>query len=129
MTDEEDDVERLEGQRLDDQEVGGPDRLSMVGKEGAPTLAGRPRLATPAVAADRARTDHDAELEELGRAPARRGYARCPRAGSRSPWWRSAPESQGSIGADPADGLSASASRAASLWCAESSSWVAAIMA
>src|SRR5450756_754199 len=65
MTDEEDDVERLEGQRLDDEEVGGPDRLSMVGKEGAPTLAGRPRLATPAVAADRARTDHDAELEEL----------------------------------------------------------------
>jgi hypothetical protein len=27
-------VERLEGQRLDDEEVGGPDRLSMVGKEG-----------------------------------------------------------------------------------------------
>jgi hypothetical protein len=49
MTDEEDDVERLEGQRLDDEEVGGPDRLSMVGKEGAPTLAGRSRLARPAV--------------------------------------------------------------------------------
>src|SRR5450759_5706258 len=48
MTDEEDDVERLEGQRLDDEEVGGPDRLSMVDQEGAPTLAGRPRLATPA---------------------------------------------------------------------------------
>src|SRR5450759_962909 len=65
MTDEEDDVERLDGQGLDDEEVGGPDRLSMVGKEGAPTLAGRPRLATPAVAADRARTDRDAEHEEL----------------------------------------------------------------
>ena len=34
VTDEEDDVERLEGQGLDDREVGDPDRLSMVGKEG-----------------------------------------------------------------------------------------------
>jgi hypothetical protein len=50
MTDEEDDVEGLEGQGLDDKEVGGPDRLSMVGKEGAPALAGRSRMATPAVA-------------------------------------------------------------------------------
>src|SRR5450759_1555935 len=65
MTDEEDDVERLEGQRLNDEKVGGPDRLSMVGKEGAPALAGRSQMATPAVAPDRARTDHDAELEEL----------------------------------------------------------------
>src|SRR5579859_3553019 len=65
MADEEDDVERLEGQGLDDKEVGGPDRLSMVGKEGAPALAGRSRLATSAIAADRARTDQDAELEQL----------------------------------------------------------------
>ena len=36
-------------------------------------------------------------------------------AGARSPWWRSAPESQGSIGAGRADGLSTSASNAASL--------------
>jgi hypothetical protein len=41
MTDEEDDVERPEGQRLNDEKVGGPDRLSMVGKKGAPALAGR----------------------------------------------------------------------------------------
>ena len=47
VTDEEDDVERLEGQRLYDVKVGGPDRLSMVGKEGAPALAGRSRLARP----------------------------------------------------------------------------------
>jgi hypothetical protein len=65
MTDEEDDEERLEGQGLDDDEVGGPDRLSLVGKEGAPALPGRSRIATPAVAADRARTDDDPELEEF----------------------------------------------------------------
>jgi len=41
MTDEEDDVERLKGQGLDDEEVSRPDRLSMVGQEGAPALAGR----------------------------------------------------------------------------------------
>jgi hypothetical protein len=65
MTNEEDDLERLESQGLDDEEVGGPDRLSMVGEEGAPAMAGRSRMATPAVAADRARADHDDELEEL----------------------------------------------------------------
>ena len=57
VTDEEDDVERLEGQGLENKEVGGPDRLRMVSKEGAPTLAGRSRMATAAVATDRARTD------------------------------------------------------------------------
>ena len=65
VVDEEDDVERLEGQGLDDEEVSGPDRLSMVGQESAPALAGRSRVATPAVAAYGARTDHDAELEQL----------------------------------------------------------------
>src|SRR5713226_3822086 len=65
MTVEEDDEERLKGKSLDDEEVSGPDRLSMVGKEGAPALAGRLRRARPAVAADQARTDHDAELEQL----------------------------------------------------------------
>jgi len=34
------------GKSLDDEEVSGPDRLSMVGKEGAPALAGRSRMAT-----------------------------------------------------------------------------------
>ncbi len=65
MTDEEDDVEGLEGQGLDHEEVGGPDRLGMVGKEGAPALAGRSRMATPAIAADGAGADHDAEFEQL----------------------------------------------------------------
>ena len=37
---------------LDDEEVSGPDRLSMVGQEVAPALAGRSPMASPAVAAD-----------------------------------------------------------------------------
>ena len=52
VANEEDDVERLEGQGLDHEEVGGPDRLSVVGEEGAPALAGRSRMASPALAAD-----------------------------------------------------------------------------
>ena len=45
-------VERLEGQGLDHDEVGGPDRVGMAGQEGAPALAGRLRMASPARAAD-----------------------------------------------------------------------------
>jgi hypothetical protein len=48
----------------------------MVGEEGSPALAGRSRRATPTEAADRARTDHDAELEKLA------ADTLCPRAGS-----------------------------------------------
>jgi hypothetical protein len=56
MSDEEDDVEGLEGQGVDNREVGGRYHLSMVGKEGPPALAGRSRMAMSAVATDRART-------------------------------------------------------------------------
>jgi len=41
MADEEEDVQRLESQGLDDQQVGGPDHLCVIGEKGAPTLAGR----------------------------------------------------------------------------------------
>ena len=50
---------------LDDEEVSGPDRLSMVGKEGAPALAGWAGVTTSTIAADRAGADDDTELEEL----------------------------------------------------------------
>ena len=76
----------------------------MVGKEGAPALAGRSRIATPAIAADRARTDHDPELEEFAAdaltAPER---ILVGHGGDQLP------NLKGSIGAGPADGLSASA--------------------
>ena len=65
MTDEEEDVKGLEGQGLNNQEVGRPDRLSMIRKEDATALAGRSRRARPAVATYRARADHDAELEQF----------------------------------------------------------------
>jgi hypothetical protein len=109
MTNEEDDVERLEGQGLDDEEVGGPERPSMVGKEDAPAPARRSRMARSAVGADRARTDHDAELEELA------ADAFGARSGFSLAMWRSVLGSQGSIVAGPAGGLSACASKAASV--------------
>jgi len=62
MADEEEDVHRLEGQGLDNQEVGGPDPLSVVGEKGEPTLAGRGRMAGSPVAPDRAGADGNAEL-------------------------------------------------------------------
>ena len=65
MTDEEEDVKGLEGQGLNNQEVGRPDRLSMIRKEDATALAGRSRRARPAVATYRARADLDAELEQF----------------------------------------------------------------
>src|SRR5260221_6166146 len=65
MADEEEDVEGLEGQGLDDKEVGRPDRLRMVGQEGAPALAGWAEVKASTITADRARADDDAELEEL----------------------------------------------------------------
>jgi hypothetical protein len=37
VTDEKEDVDGLEGQGLDDEEVGGRDRLSVVGEEGPPS--------------------------------------------------------------------------------------------
>jgi hypothetical protein len=52
VADEEDGLEGLEGQGLDDEEVGGPDCLSVVGQEGAPARAGRSRMARSALAAD-----------------------------------------------------------------------------
>jgi hypothetical protein len=65
MAHEEEDEEGLERQGLDDKEVGGPDRVRMVGKEGAPALAGWAGVTTSTIAADRAGADDDTELEEL----------------------------------------------------------------
>ena len=60
VADEEEDVEGLEGQGLDDKEVGRPDRLSVVGQEGAPALAGWAGMTASTIAADRAGADDDA---------------------------------------------------------------------
>jgi hypothetical protein len=65
MADEEEDVEGLEVQGLDDEQVGDPGRLSMVGQEGAPALVGWAGMTAPTITADRAGADDDAELEEL----------------------------------------------------------------
>ena len=65
MANEEEDEEGLERQGLDDKEVGGPDRVSMVGKDGAPALAGWVGVTTSTIAADRPGADDDTELEEL----------------------------------------------------------------
>ena len=65
VADEEEDVEGLEGQGLDDEEVGGPDPISVVGEEGPPALAGRTGVTASTMAADRPGADDDAELEEL----------------------------------------------------------------
>jgi len=62
---EEEDVQHLESQGLENQEVGGPDHLRVIGEKGAPTLARRWRMAASPVAPDRAGTDDNAELEEL----------------------------------------------------------------
>ncbi|HVA92100.1 MAG TPA: hypothetical protein VNL71_19915, partial [Chloroflexota bacterium] len=62
MADEEEDVQRLECQGLVNEQVGGPDHLSVVGEKGAPTLAGRRRMAGSPVAPDRASADDNAEL-------------------------------------------------------------------
>ena len=68
VADEEEDVEGLEGQGLDDKEVGRPDRLSVVGQEGAPALAGWAEMTLSAIAADRAGPDDDAELNTFSSA-------------------------------------------------------------
>ena len=65
VADEEEDVEGLEGQGLDDKEVGRPDRLGVVGREGASALAGWAGMTASTIAADRAGADDDAEPEEL----------------------------------------------------------------
>jgi hypothetical protein len=62
VADEEEDVEGLEGQGLDDEEVGGPDRLSVVGEEGPPALARGTGMVAPTIASDRSGADDDAEL-------------------------------------------------------------------
>ena len=69
MTDEEKDLQGSKGQGLDDEKVSRPDRLSVIGKKCAPALARRSRRARPAVAADRARADHNPELEQLAADP------------------------------------------------------------
>jgi hypothetical protein len=65
VADQEEDVEGLESEGLDDEEVGSPDGLSVVGEEGATALAGRSGRSATSVAADGACADGDAELEEL----------------------------------------------------------------
>jgi hypothetical protein len=52
VADEEEHVEGLEGQGLDDKEVGRPDRLSVVGQEGAPALAWWAGMTASTIAAD-----------------------------------------------------------------------------
>ncbi len=52
-------------QGLDHQQVGSPDGLGMVGKEGAPALAGRSGWHAASVASDGTCTHGDAELEQL----------------------------------------------------------------
>ena len=59
------DVVGLEGQGLDDKEVGRPDRLGVVGREGASALAGWAGMTASTIVADRAGADDDAELKEL----------------------------------------------------------------
>jgi len=65
MADEEEHVEGLEGQRLDYEQIGRPDRVGVVSEKGAPVLAGRMSGATSAAAADGSGADHDAELQGL----------------------------------------------------------------
>jgi hypothetical protein len=65
VADEEEDEEGLEGQGLDDKEVGRSDRLSVVGQEGAPALAWWVAMTASTIAADRAGAYDDTELEEL----------------------------------------------------------------
>jgi hypothetical protein len=65
VADEEEDVEGLEGPGLDDEEVGRPDRLSVVGEEGPPALARGTGMVSPTIASDGSGADDDAELEEL----------------------------------------------------------------
>ena len=84
--------------------------MSKVGKEGAPALAGWAGVTASTIAADRAGADDDAELEELAAdalgAPERvYGW----------PSWLSTHGSRDSTETGPYDGLSASASRGASL--------------
>ena len=110
VADEEEDVEGLEGESLGDEEVGRPDRLRVIGQERAPALAGWAGVKASTIAAYRAGADDDAELEELAT-----DALGAPRAGSGWPWWRSTHGSRASIGSGLDDGLSASASRGASL--------------
>ena len=49
-----------EGQGLDDEEVGGPDRISVVGEEGPPALAGWTGVTASTIAADGAGAQDDA---------------------------------------------------------------------
>ena len=60
VADEEEDIEGLEGQGLDDEEVGGPDRISVVGEEGPPALAGWTGVTASTIAADGAGAQDDA---------------------------------------------------------------------
>ncbi len=53
------------GQGLNHEEIGSPDGLGVVGKEGTPALAGRPGWPTASVTANGACADGDAELEQL----------------------------------------------------------------
>jgi hypothetical protein len=65
VADQKEDVEALEGERLDHEQISCPDGTCVVGKEGTPDLAGRPGWPAPPVAADGAGADDDAELEQL----------------------------------------------------------------
>src|SRR5437588_1007420 len=64
MGDEDQHVQRLEGQGGLGEQVGRPQVVSMVAQEGAPGLARCARWSTPAVAPNRAIADDDAQLEQ-----------------------------------------------------------------
>jgi hypothetical protein len=69
VADQEEDVEGLEGQGLNHEEIGSPDGLGVVGKEGTPALAGRPGWPPASVTANGACAAGDAELEQLATDP------------------------------------------------------------
>jgi len=65
MGDEEEHEERVEGNGLHGEEVGGPNVWCVIAEEGAPGLRRRAAVGDAAVAADRFSTDLEAQLSEL----------------------------------------------------------------
>ena len=103
------------GQGLNHKEIGSPDGLGVVGKEGTPALAGRPGWPTASVTANGACADGDAELEQLTadalgapvRVLARHGGDQGPTSEFKRGRPRERPDRQRQISASPGDAIAA----------------------